>query len=329
MKVPEIHVLVRIPPWSAKGLPVFWYGVMLLVGFVAGMWLARRLARREGVPPETIYDLALLGIVSGLVGARLWYVAEFAGRFYSGPDAADTLIGHIGRTVNVSDGGLVFYGGIILPIIVLMWWFRRRRLPALKMLDILAPAAMLGLSFGRIGCTFNGCCFGKVCGSGFPLGIRRPAGGPTWSFQVHHGLISKTADWSLPVHPTQLYSWAGALIVCALLLWFYRRKRRDGDILALLLLLYPTGRFLIEMLREHEPSETFGLLSVSQAVSLLAILTGAVLLIGRRHRPAAVAYVPPEPPEKAAAEREPKAKPSSSKPKSPRPKRRRPPRRRR
>jgi phosphatidylglycerol:prolipoprotein diacylglycerol transferase len=255
------------------------------------MWLARRLARREGVPADTVYDLALWAIISGLVGARLWYVVENASRFYRGPDAPDSLLGAIGRTLNVSDGGLVFYGGIVLPIVVLVFWFRRRGLPALKMFDVLSPPAMLGLSFGRIGCFFNGCCFGRVCGWHFPLGVQRPKDGATWWFQVHEGLIDRGAAWSLPVHPTQLYCWAGALVICGLLLLLYRRKKREGDVLAGLLILYPLCRTGVEMLRTHEAEALIGPVSIAQAVSAAAFIIGIGMLLTRARRPLAQAYV--------------------------------------
>lgn len=306
IKVPEIHVLFRIPirirGLIPDGIPIYWYGVMLITGFVAAVLLARRLARREGVPPAAVSDFAVLALVSGVLGARLWFVVEFANQVYF--EADGTFIGllpAIGRTLNISGGGLVFYGGLLAPILVLSWWFRRRRLPVLKMFDLLAPAAMLGLTFGRIGCFFNGCCFGSVCADHCAVGIQRPAAGPTWDFQVRHRGLDSASQWSLPVHPAQLYASAAALFICIVLMAAHRRKRRDGDVLALLLILYPAARFALESIREHEPSETLGFISISQAMSVVGFLIGVALLVARRRRPAAVPYVPPVTPPKDEA----------------------------
>jgi len=325
IRLPEIQELVRIPIPGTKGVPIFWYGVMLLLGFTMAMLLARRLARQEGVPPTTIYDLALWALVSGLVGARLWYVAEFSNRVWFENGEFVGLGRAIGRTLNVSDGGLVFYGGLVLPVIVLAWWFRRRKLPILKMLDILAPPAMLGLAFGRIGCLFNGCCFGKLCSADFPMALRRPAGGATWRFHEHYYDLPSTEAWSMPVLPAQAYASICAFLLCGLLVLLYRRKKRDGDILVGLLLSYPVVRFLLEAIREHEPSETFGFISVSQTVSLVGFLIGVLLVVKRKARPEVVPYVPPESAvEEAPKPKKPKRTPASAA--APPPKRRKRPR---
>ena len=295
IRLPEIQTLFRIPFPGTSGIAIRWYGVMLLAGFLCGMILARRLAKRERVRPDTIYDLALWALLAGLIGARLWYVVEFARVFYDEPvrSAAD-LLRQVGRTLNFTDGGLVYYGGLVAPVIVLWWWFRRHKLPVLKMFDIIAPAAMLGLAFGRVGCLFNGCCFGKECSPQFPLAFERPREGATWDYQVRYAHLDPKTDWSKPVYPVQLMSSVDAALLCLVLLWLYRKKKRDGDIVAALLLLYPPVRFVEELLRSHEEASWLGLISIAQLVSIGGVLLGVVLVVRRKKRPLAAAYAPSE-----------------------------------
>jgi phosphatidylglycerol:prolipoprotein diacylglycerol transferase len=319
IRVPEYHNLVQGP-----GLPhvaIRWYGMMLLLGFLAGMLLARRLARRERVPPESIYDLALWALVSGLLGARLWFVLENPQVLAEETNVFRLVL----KILNFTDGGLVYYGGVVAPILVLWWWFRRHRLPTLKMLDILMPAAMLGLAFGRVGCFLNGCCFGRECAPQFPLALQRPADSATWWFQVHHHQVDRTATWSNAVYPTQLMSALDAGLLCLLLLWLFRYKKRDGDILAATMLLYPPVRFVEEWLRAHESISMVGAISVAQVMSILAMVSGALMLVLRRRRPLAGAYVPPPPPSESAPPNAAATKDALPKHPPPRRRKRRPP----
>jgi phosphatidylglycerol:prolipoprotein diacylglycerol transferase len=139
------------------------------------------------------------------------------------------------------------------------------------MADAVAPALALGSALGRIGCFLNGCCYGVW--TSFPLAVRFPAGSPPWVRHVELGLISPLAPHSLAVHPTQLYSALDALLLLGLLTWFYPRRRRDGEAMALLMVTYPVLRFANECLRGDEPAIVAGL-SAAQAISLGLFVAG-------------------------------------------------------
>jgi phosphatidylglycerol:prolipoprotein diacylglycerol transferase len=158
------QVLFTIPYLN---IPVFGYGFMLFCAFVGCTWLAARMARREGIPPQPVQDLSVWFFVFGLFGARLTYIARYWENFTS-----------FWQYFAVWDGGLIFYGSI--PGAALGYWLayhfqlRKHDVSTWKMLDVIAPCVALGLCLGRIGCLLNGCCYGNVaCGScpeiSFPL----------------------------------------------------------------------------------------------------------------------------------------------------------------
>ena len=152
-------------------LRIYGYGLMLVLGFLVGMWLARRRARRFGEAPHTVSTLGLLALIGGVVGARLAYVIENWRHFTRpGPSEGDILL----AIANITSGGLIYYGGVALAMIMILWYLRRRRLPIRRYLDIIAPSLMIGLAFGRAGCLLNGCCFGGPCRQGYALSMRFP-----------------------------------------------------------------------------------------------------------------------------------------------------------
>ncbi len=139
-------------------------------------------------------------------------------------------------------------------------------------LDAIAPSIALGTFFGRLGCFLNGCCYGDQCR--LPWAVSFPAGSDAWSHQVRARLISEGATASLPVHPTQLYSALDGLVLLILLSAYYPLRRRDGEVMGLLMIAYPITRFLIEYLRNDEPAFVAGL-TISQGISVLLIVAAA------------------------------------------------------
>lgn len=139
------------------------YGFMMTLGFIAALFLARRRCKLLGQDPNHIDNFGVLTLIAGVVGARLFHVAHHWSSYKD----------NLGEIVAIWSGGLEFLGGFILASVTMLIYFRRKKLPILQFLDILAPAVMLGLAFGRIGCLLNGCCFGAP--SELPWAIRFPA----------------------------------------------------------------------------------------------------------------------------------------------------------
>jgi len=242
-------------------LPIYGYGAMVLLGFLAGYFFVLRGAQRDGIEREKVQDLPIWMVFSGLLGARLFYFIQF----YS----TDFNDGRWWHVFKIWEGGLVFYGGLILGAVAFLIYCRRQKLPILPMLDLMAPATALGLGFGRIGCFLNGCCWGKACDASFTFAVRFPAGSPP-------ATLDAPSPW---VHPAQLYASLNGFLL-ALVLWaVWRRKPSPGTVIGLLFLLYGMSRFLLEGIRgDHEVAQ--GAWTVSQSVSSAGIALGAFLLIG-------------------------------------------------
>lgn len=255
--------------WLPEGIPVFGYGFMLFLGFTFGGWFAARRAKQEGLPPETIWDLTMWGFVGGIVGARIFYLVQHGDRVFAGKHGAELLF----AAVNLSQGGIVFYGGLIGGVAAYFLFCHRRGIHPLVLGDIILPGLFIGMGFGRLGCFLNGCCWGDRCE--LPWAVQFPKGSVPYEALVNLGILSPDAALSLPLHPTQIYSSIDAFILAALTAVYFKYRRRPGEVVALGWLIYPVTRFLIEFLRADESGQFNTSLTISQWVSLL-MFAGAV-----------------------------------------------------
>jgi phosphatidylglycerol:prolipoprotein diacylglycerol transferase len=150
------------------GLRIYGYGLMLVLGFVFAILLARWRARRFGEDPDVITSVGLLALVGGVVGARIAFVIEgWHGQFSRSPNPLADML-------NITSGGLIYYGGVVLACLIVIPYLYFKKLPARRYLDILAPSLMIGLAFGRAGCLLNGCCYGGRCNEAYPLAMHFP-----------------------------------------------------------------------------------------------------------------------------------------------------------
>ena len=274
------QVLFTIP---GVGISIFGYGAMLVLAFVTSTWLACWRARREKLDPEAVLDMSFWLFAGGLIGARLFFCIQYWGTVIKSPL----------EIFMYWKGGIVYYGGIFGGVLAFLIYRKYRNLPLRPYLDALAPSIAVGTLFGRLGCFLNGCCYGDPCG--VPrLGVRFPGGTPVWLAHRARRLIPADAPFSLPVHPTQLYSAAGGLVLLALLSAYYPLRRRDGEVVGLLMIAYPVTRFLVETMRDDESSLFLGM-TASQVCSLLLLaftLVFWLVLPNRRVSPPATAPAP-------------------------------------
>lgn len=420
------------------GIAIRGYGFMMLLGIVAGGALAVIRGMQMGIQPERIVSLVIYMIFGGVVGARAFFVFQYPENFSAIKDVVD-----------MTKGGLVVYGSAVGALLVTSVFAMVNKLSVWKLADIVAPAMMLGLALGRIGCLLNGCCFGGPCpieqiGVGFPAGsapylrqletgellglktveddrgrlveevapgslgeelgiqsgetiksvhwpedqymrvikeknvqitsrerstvqftVGRRTGSmiPIFRFRrVVEGDMSKLAttgplellgiegehfelegldrinvlslkpsslaremkiqpgdviDWpddewkntttgkiyqittimihkfsprslvvpiselpsrSVKIHPTQIYSAINAALLCAFLWFYYPYRKRNGELIAVLLVVYPITRFLLEEIRTDEPGQFGTPFTISQLFSLAVIVVGIGLI---------------------------------------------------
>jgi len=253
---------------------------MLALGFLIGLFFARREAPKFGLNPDNLSDAAFWLLLLCIAGTRLLFIIMFPEDFsWRNP------VGWFA----IWQGGLVFQGAIPPAIVFLIWWCRRHKLGFWNVADLAVPWLALGHSIGRLGCFLNGCCYGArtelFCGMSFP---RVPmntteiaTGSPVYIDHVRHFGLNPTIDqWSFHVHPTQLYSSLGLLGLCLLLITLRKYCRPfHGSTAAYYFVFYGIGRFFIEELRaDHNPVRIFGL-SDQQVLSVAASVIGLVLWI--------------------------------------------------
>ncbi len=232
------------------------FGPMMVLGFLAALFMMRRLSQRAGLDPVMITNAALYSLIIGVVGARVFFVVHYFEQFREEP-------------LNIFatwHGGLEFLGGVIPAIGFLLFYLHHHKLPVRRYLDIMAIGLMMGLAFGRIGCFLNGDCFGKP--TDLPWGVRFPYGSFVYISQINPdpkrnrpephlklpqaeylSFYDKNGKWypkaldelskqqqyevtkggyrCLAVHPSQLYSSANALLLCGILYFFWRRGLRS------------------------------------------------------------------------------------------------------
>jgi phosphatidylglycerol:prolipoprotein diacylglycerol transferase len=276
------RILFEVPlPFGLKPLEIASYGTMVALGALFGIYIACVRARRNGVNPTLILDLALVVIISGLLGARLFFfvfddLAAMAGK---GLWHAFKLF------INFPSGGLSFFGalalGIPAGIIFLVIRLKREKGVGLwKVADIAIPSIALGVAFARIGCYLNGCCFGKVCSPSFPLAqVFPPGSAPAQHWLAEYG-------WPVTVYPTQLISSLNAFLLFVVLSVLFRHRRFDGQLFCIFCIWYGISRGLIELLRADNARNVFGVLTTWQLAGLLLALGGVALwiVLQVRHR---------------------------------------------
>src|SRR6266545_2796265 len=160
------QVLFTIPifknAFPPDGIPMYGFGAMLFVCFVAvTLWGSRRARRTAGMPPERFQDMVIWLFVSGIIGARVLYMVQYASHF---PD--QSIAGLLGAFFKIWEGGIIFYGSALGGVLGygLFYWFilRKLHINGWQLADAVAPLLALGLAIGRIGCYLNGCCWGQV-----------------------------------------------------------------------------------------------------------------------------------------------------------------------
>ena len=262
---------------SVFGFRIAFYGIIIGIGMLAGLWIAQSDAKRRGQDPELYLDFALYAIICSIIGARLYYVI-FEWDYYK-----NNLL----QIFNLRAGGLAIYGGVIAGTITMIVYTRMKKVSFFSMADTGVLGLVTGQIIGRWGNFFNCEAFGGYTDSLLAMRIRRALVNDNMlnADVLNHRIVENGVEY-IQVHPTFFYESCWNLCLLLFMLWFRRYKKYDGQMLWIYLLGYGTGRFWIESLRTDQLI-LFGTgLPVSQALSLVLILVAAGNLIwrGYQHR---------------------------------------------
>lgn len=239
------------------------YGASLLLAFVIAMVLLKKEAPKQGLDPNQVGDVAIAGLLFGLIGAKLLLILVDLPEYLSNPRRILTTLRSAG----------VIYGGLIGGTAGIVWYLRRYRLPVWKTLDLMAPFAALGAGVGRLSCIMAGCCHGFPYDGPFSL--------------IFPDDPYCEAPAGIGLFPVQLVGMINGILLFFLLRWMLRHKKTfDGQIILSYAFLYGLTRGLIEFLRGDTVRGIWlgGTISTSQLIGLTAMALAAILFVVRRKR---------------------------------------------
>ena len=253
--------------------PINTYGVFLAIAFLCAIMVTAKLAERDGLPREKIWDLSLWMLLAALVGSKILML-------FTEPEYRAQPLQLL--SLDFLRSGGVFYGGLLGAVLAGYLLMKRYKLPWWQTADACAPGIAIGNFFGRQGCFAAGCCWGEP--TTLPWGVKFT--------ELGHEITGVPIDTHL--HPTQLYESFAMLLVFLFLLWLHKRRRFTGQVILAYALLYSAIRFAIEFVRDDPRGDILGLttltgLSTSQMISLIIGAGALILLIIRRRRAQQVA----------------------------------------
>jgi len=233
------------------------------LGVACGLLLIVRLGRQQGLDPEKLWNLGIIAVISGIIGAKVLYIFNEFARYRYNPRELFSL--------STLQAGGVWSGGVVLALIMCIWYMRTNKMPILRTCDVFAPGLALGHAFGRVGCFAAGCCYGRE--------THVP-----WAVTFHNHLAEDIVGTPLnvPLHPTQLYEMVVELANCVFLVWLLKRKRFEGEILGTYLIIYGIARYFIEFFRgDPGRGQVLGWMTTTQAISLCLVIGGGILWMRR------------------------------------------------
>lgn len=247
------------------GFTIAFYGMIIAVGMLSGLWLACHQAQRTGQKKEVYTDFAIYAIIFSLIGARVYYVA------FSWENYKDDLL----QIFNTRGGGMAIYGAVIAAILTAIIYCKVKKYNFFLLADTAVGGLVLGQIIGRYGNFFNREAFGEYTNSLFAMRLRVDQVNPaniTELMRSHMTTIDGVQY--IQVHPTFLYESLWNILVLVLILVFTTKKKFNGEIFLLYLVGYALGRVWIEGLRTDQ------LQIGSTGIAVSQVLSGAIVVVG-------------------------------------------------
>jgi phosphatidylglycerol---prolipoprotein diacylglyceryl transferase len=236
------------------------YGLLVSTGVLIGLWISVRNSERLGYNGDDAWNLGILVVLCGIVGAKILYVINDWNYYTSHPREI--------FSINTLQAGGVFSGGLLGAFIAAAWYVRKHHMPALGTCDAFAPGLALGHAFGRVGCFAAGCCYGKETHH-------------WWGVVFHNPLAHEITGTPLnvPLEPTQLLECAVELANFFFLMWLLKRRKFDGQIFGAFMFIYGVARFFLEYLRGDpgRGSVFGGAMTGTQLISIGLVLAGGFI----------------------------------------------------
>lgn len=236
------------------------YGFLVSLGVFIGLWISVRNSQKQGINPDNAWNLGILVVLCGIVGAKILYVVNDWSSYSAHPSEI--------LTFSTLQAGGVFSGGLIAALLAAAWYIRRHQMPALATCDAFSPGLALGHAIGRLGCFAAGCCYGKETHH-------------FWGVTFTNPLANEITGTPLgkPLEPTQLFEFAVELANFFLLMWMFKRKKFNGQVFGAYLFLYGVARFFLEFLRDDpgRGSVFGGIMTGTQLISIGLVLAGGFI----------------------------------------------------
>ena len=270
-----ITIQNMVKSFSIGGFSIAFYGLIIGIGMVCGILVAQSDAKRRGQDPELYIDFALYGIVFAIIGARIYYVI-FQWGYYKD---------HISEIINLRKGGLAIYGGVIAGLLTLYVFARKNKMSFFSMGDSAILGLITGQIIGRWGNFFNCEAFGGYTDSFLAMRIKRSIVSESMiSQELIDNLIIENGIEYIQVHPTFLYESRWNLGVLLFMLWYRKRKRFGGEMIAVYFAGYGLGRAWIEGLRTDSLMIPGTGLAVSQVLSIVMVVVSVSILLFPRKK---------------------------------------------
>lgn len=277
---PGLGLEFHIDPvaFSLFGFDIYWYGIIIAAGFLLAVGFANYQAPKFGVDPDKLLDMLFFAVPLAIIGARLYYVLFELDRFRTPDGSLDW-----GKAVNIHDGGMAIYGGIIAAVITVVVFCRVRKIKLWNLLDVGAYGLLIGQAVGRWGNFVNVEVFGRVTDVPWRMCGERVA---NWLWNNGHisdqEVYRAIVDGTLGVHPTFIYESAWNVLGLILLIIVGKRWRKcDGQIFLSYVVWYGAGRAVIEGIRSDTLLFFNTGIRVSQMVAVLSVAAAFALLLWR------------------------------------------------
>jgi phosphatidylglycerol:prolipoprotein diacylglycerol transferase len=267
---PNLHIYLEHVGKNINigGFTIAYYGIVIALGMLCGLMLASWKAKQTGQDPDTYFDLAVIAIICSLIGARIYYVA-FRWDIYKG----DLL-----SILNIRQGGLAIYGGVIAAILTTYIFSRVKKIPYGRLCDTAGLGLILGQIIGRWGNFFNREAFGGYTDNllAMQLPVSAVRAEDLTEELLDHTVLIDGVNY-VQVHPTFLYESLWNVMILTLLLVFFNKRSFEGEVFLWYLLGYGIGRFWIESLR----TDQLLLPGIGYPVSrVVAVLLAAAAVVG-------------------------------------------------